>query len=67
MSNAAPAPSSDPSGHLLPAGGKGTVDAADQEISRERRSVLETILAALQGRLEYSADPPSFHSPAEQR
>ncbi|RFB89898.1 hypothetical protein B5K08_18105 [Rhizobium leguminosarum bv. trifolii] len=38
-----------------------------QEISRERRSVLETILAALLGRLEFSSELPSFYSPAEQR
>ncbi|WP_183912022.1 endonuclease domain-containing protein [Rhizobium lentis] len=36
----------------------------NQEISRERRSVLETILAALQGRLEFSPEPPGFYSPA---
>ncbi|WP_037070897.1 endonuclease domain-containing protein [Rhizobium sp. CF142] len=39
----------------------------NQEISRERRSVLETILAALQDRLEFSSKLPSFYSPAEQR
>ncbi|OWV79345.1 hypothetical protein ATY78_10910 [Rhizobium sp. R635] len=39
----------------------------NREISRERRSVLETILAALQGRLEFSSELPSFYSPAEQR
>ena len=36
----------------------------NQEISRERRSVLETILAALQGRLEFSPELPGFYSPA---
>jgi len=39
----------------------------NQEILRERRSALETILAALQGRLEFSAELPDFYSPAEQR
>jgi very-short-patch-repair endonuclease len=39
----------------------------NQEITRERRPVLKTILAALQGRLEFSTDLPSFYSPAEQR
>jgi len=39
----------------------------NQEISRERRSVLETILAALQGRLDVGSDLPSFYSPARQR
>ncbi|MBB3522081.1 very-short-patch-repair endonuclease [Rhizobium sp. BK456] len=33
----------------------------NQEISRERRWVLETILAALQGRLELSSELPSFY------
>ncbi len=37
----------------------------NQEIARERRSVLETILAALEGRLQLSSEPPSFYSPAE--
>ncbi len=37
----------------------------NQEISRERRSVLETILAALEGRLEVSSELPSFYSPAQ--
>jgi very-short-patch-repair endonuclease len=36
----------------------------NQEISRERRSVLETILAALQGQLEADAGTFSFYSPA---
>ncbi|MBB2673338.1 UNVERIFIED_ORG: hypothetical protein GGE53_003223 [Rhizobium etli] len=36
----------------------------NQEISRERRSGLETILAALQGRLEFSPELPGFYSPA---
>ncbi|EJB05824.1 hypothetical protein Rleg9DRAFT_4715 [Rhizobium leguminosarum bv. trifolii WSM597] len=36
----------------------------NQDISRERRSVLETIVAALQGRLEFSSELPSFYSPA---
>ncbi|MBX4926967.1 endonuclease domain-containing protein [Rhizobium binae] len=36
----------------------------NQEISHERRSVLETILAALQGRLEFSPELPGFYSPA---
>ncbi|WP_434729621.1 endonuclease domain-containing protein [Rhizobium binae] len=39
----------------------------NREISRERRSILETILAALQGQLEFSSEMPSFYSPAEQR
>ncbi|WP_283194035.1 endonuclease domain-containing protein [Rhizobium sp. AN80A] len=39
----------------------------NHEISRERRSVLETILAALQGRIEFNAERPSFYSPAEKR
>lgn len=37
----------------------------NQEISRERRSVLETVLAALQGRIEVSLELPSFYSPAQ--
>ena len=37
----------------------------NQEILRERRSVLETTLAALQGRLAFSSELPSFYSPAE--
>ncbi|MGO7156452.1 endonuclease domain-containing protein [Rhizobium leguminosarum] len=37
----------------------------NREISRERRSVLETILAALQGRIEVSLELPSFYSPAQ--
>ncbi|ARQ59588.1 hypothetical protein Kim5_CH03566 [Rhizobium sp. Kim5] len=101
MSDVSPgAPSSDPSGHLLPAGEKGAANVAsspfsqsrrlparrkhdgstpnrmaqcqwllvlrfwNQEISRERRSGLETILAALQGRLEFSPELPGFYSPA---
>ncbi|MBW9056568.1 endonuclease domain-containing protein [Rhizobium mesosinicum] len=39
----------------------------NQEISRERRSVLETILVAIEGRLEFSTQLRSFYSPAEQR
>ncbi|WP_184453737.1 endonuclease domain-containing protein [Rhizobium aethiopicum] len=39
----------------------------NHEISRERRSVLETILAALRGRLVFSSELPRFYSPAEQR
>jgi len=39
----------------------------NQEILRERRSVLETILSAIEGRLEFSAKLPDFYSPAEQR
>jgi len=39
----------------------------NQEILRERRSILETILAALQGHLEFSSKLPSLYSPAEQR
>ncbi|MBX4859192.1 DUF559 domain-containing protein [Rhizobium sophorae] len=37
----------------------------NREISRERRSVLETILAALQGRIEISPEPLGFYSPAQ--
>ena len=37
----------------------------NQEIVRERRSVLETILAALEGRLQLSSELPSFYSPAK--
>ncbi|WP_348630259.1 endonuclease domain-containing protein [Rhizobium sp. NXC14] len=37
----------------------------NQEVSRERRSVLETILAALEGRLEASEETVSFYSPGE--
>ncbi|MGO6818600.1 endonuclease domain-containing protein [Rhizobium leguminosarum] len=37
----------------------------NREISRERRSVLETILAALQGRIEASSELPGFYSPGE--
>ncbi|MBY5314873.1 endonuclease domain-containing protein [Rhizobium leguminosarum] len=37
----------------------------NREISRERRSVLETILAALQGQIEVSSDLLGFYSPAQ--
>ncbi|MBY5369046.1 DUF559 domain-containing protein [Rhizobium laguerreae] len=37
----------------------------NREISRERRSVLETILAALQGRIEVSSELLGFYSPAQ--
>ncbi|MFC5756590.1 endonuclease domain-containing protein, partial [Rhizobium sp. GCM10022189] len=37
----------------------------NQETARERRSVLETILAALEGRLQLSSELPSFYSPAK--
>ncbi|MGO7205567.1 endonuclease domain-containing protein, partial [Rhizobium ruizarguesonis] len=37
----------------------------NQEISRERRSVLETVLAALQGRIEVSSELLGFYSPAQ--
>jgi very-short-patch-repair endonuclease len=36
----------------------------NQEVTRERRSVLETILAALDGRLDAIGEPSSFYSPA---
>jgi very-short-patch-repair endonuclease len=45
--------------------GYGVLRFWSQEISRERGSVLETILAALQGRLEASTETPSFYSQAE--
>ncbi|EJZ17690.1 DUF559 domain-containing protein [Rhizobium sp. Pop5] len=37
----------------------------NREVSQERHSVLETILAALQGRIEASSELPGFYSPAE--
>jgi very-short-patch-repair endonuclease len=37
----------------------------NREISRERRSVLETILAALQGRIDVSPELLGFYSPAQ--
>ncbi|MGG7578688.1 endonuclease domain-containing protein [Rhizobium sp. Nf11,1] len=39
----------------------------NQEVSRERRSVLETILAALEGRLEASEETLSFYSPSKEK
>ncbi|MBX5013613.1 endonuclease domain-containing protein [Rhizobium lentis] len=39
----------------------------NQEVSRERRSALETILAALEGRLEASKGTLSFYSPGESK
>ncbi|ANK86919.1 MULTISPECIES: endonuclease domain-containing protein [unclassified Rhizobium] len=51
----------------LNANGYSVLRSWNQEISRERRSVLETVLAALRGRLEFSSELPSFYAPAEQR
>ncbi|MFB2607892.1 DUF559 domain-containing protein, partial [Rhizobium phaseoli] len=48
----------------LNANGYSVLRLWSQEISRERRSVLETMLAALQGRLEFSPELPGFYSPA---